>query len=310
MKMRRTFCVFLAVLLLTGCGAKSLTEEGIVQDSADAAMPQEEWDYESAGSANEAGGEKSAVSVTNGGGEERKLIRRFDLSIETKEFDAVLEDVQKKMEESGGYIERSSLDSGSAYYSDYCRYASLTVRIPDGEAEDFVAHLRETANVTAVSESAEDITLQYVDTESRIKALETEETRLLEILEQAETVEEVIAIESRLSEVRYELEAYTSQLRTFDNRIDYSTVEIRIQEVEREVRTESKGFWDQVGERFRTNVYRMGRGAKELAVTFLGSTPYLLAAVVLIGAVVLIVRAVSKRKKKKRERAEELSKKE
>ena len=68
------------------------------------------------------------------------------------------------------------------------------------------------------------MTLQYVDLESHKKALTTEQDRLIELMEQAETVEDIITIEGRLSEVRYQLESMESQLRTYDNKIDYSTV--------------------------------------------------------------------------------------
>ena len=65
---------------------------------------------------------------------------------------------------------------------------------------------------------------------------------ILELLEKAGTVEDIITIEGRLSEVRYQLEAYASQLRTFDNQVDYSTVHINISEVERETKVEPKTF--------------------------------------------------------------------
>ena len=66
----------------------------------------------------------------------------------------------------------------------------------------------------------ENVTLQYVSTESRVKALETEQTRLLELLENAETMEDLLTIEARLTDVRWELENYASQLRVLDNQVN------------------------------------------------------------------------------------------
>ena len=54
----------------------------------------------------------------------------------------------------------------------------------------------------------DDVTLRYVDVDSHKKALETEQERLLALLEKAENVEDIITIENRLSDVRYELENY------------------------------------------------------------------------------------------------------
>lgn len=78
------------------------------------------------------------------------------------------------------------------------------------------------------------------------KALETEQERLLALLEKAENVEDIITIENRLSDVRYELENYESQIRLLDNQIDYSTVYVDISEVSRVTDTGKQGFFEEV----------------------------------------------------------------
>ena len=230
----------------------------------------------------------------------RKLIRTFDINIQTKEFDSVLVGIQTKVQELGGYIEQSSLDGGSAYYKNYNRYSNMTVRIPSDKLDGFVKNVKETANVTYISESTEDITLKYVDAESRKIALETERDRLLELLEKAETVEEIITIESRLSEVRYQLESYASKLRTYDNQVDYSTVYINISEVNREIKVEPKTFWEEVFEEFSDTIYDIGSGFKNFAIWFLGSSPVLLLWGAVIGVVVIVLRKVGKKRKQKK----------
>lgn len=299
-RIKRILCSFLAVMLLTGCGAKALSEESVM-DNASTMMPQSEsmdWKEEPTG---ESVGSESADMFSAAPREStQKLIRKFEISIQTKEFDLVLASVQNKVSELGGYVESSSLAGGSAYEEYDNRYASMSVRIPADQLDGFVENVRETANVTDIYESSEDVTLQYVDVESRTKALETEQQRLLELMEKAETVEDIIAIESRLSEVRYQLESYMSQLRTLDNKIDYSMVQLEIQEVERETKPVSKGFWEQVSERFGNNLYRMGRDVKELAIAVLGSLPYLLVWAALIGAAVFVIRIVVKKKRLQR----------
>ena len=89
------------------------------------------------------------------------------------------------------------------------------------------------SNITYRQENVEDVTLDYVDVESRKKMLETEQQRLLELLETAESLDDILTIESRLTEVQYELDSKESQLRTYDNQIDYSTVYLDINEVVR-----------------------------------------------------------------------------
>lgn len=303
MKMRKLAIILAAALCVTACGASAkyesaasapmaVAEEAAVEEYyEDTAMEMAETE---AGSGVETNADISQTANVN-----RKLIRTFDLSIQTKEFDEVLNGIQTKVQELGGYIENSSLDGGSAYYSHYNRYSNMTVRIPSDKLDGFIANVKETANVTYISESTEDITLRYVDVESRKIALETERDRLLELLEKAETVEDIITIEGRLSEVRYQLESYTSQLRTFDNQVDYSTVHINISEVDRETKVEPKTFWEEVKDRFGDNLYDMGRSIRNLAIGILGSSPYILLLIIFLAVIILAFKHVKNKTKNK-----------
>ena len=297
----RILSVLLVVSLLAGCGAssKEMTSAatmGMVEESAaEEYVTDEMYETETSAGSIEVGMEISETAQVN-----RKLIRTFDIQIQTKEFDDVVAGVQKKVQELGGYIETSSIDSGSMYYSSYNRYGYMTVRIPSDKLDGFVENVKETSNVTSISESTEDITLNYVDVESRKTALETEQGRLLELLEKAETVEDIITIESRLSEVNYQLESYTSKLRTYDNQVDYSTVYISISEVDREKKVEPKTFWEEVAEEFGDSIYGLTRGLRNFAIWFLGSSPYIILWAVIIAAVVLVMKVIGKKKALKR----------
>ncbi len=293
--------VLLAVALtLTACGGSSKEAAAEAPMAMDMAVTEEAAVEEMIEMESAAGSVTTNTDISETAQVNRKLIRTFDMNIDTKEFDQVLNGIQAKVQELGGYIEQSSLDGGSAYYSSYNRYSNMTVRIPSDKLDGFVQNVKETANVTYISESTEDITLRYVDVESRKIALETERDRLLELLEKAETVEDIITIESRLSEVRYQLESYASQLRTFDNQVDYSTVHISIREVDRETKVEPKTFWEEVTEEFGDSLYGIGRDCKNFAIWFLGSSPYLIIWAVVIAAAILVLRAVGKKKKLKR----------
>lgn len=297
MKKRLYFSLFV-VMLMAGCGTSGYE---LANDTAVVATEQSATEEAVEVMAEDAGGIESDMELSEAVQADRKLIRTFELEIETKEFDDVLSDIQTKVAELGGYIENSSLDSGSAYYSTYNRYSSLKVRVPSDQLDGFVAQVKEQANVTYVSESTEDITLQYVDTQSHKTALETEQNRLLELLEAAETVEDLIAIESRLSEVRYQLESYTSQLRIYDNQVDYSTVHITIREVDRETKSEPKTFWEEVGEAFADSLYGIRQGARGLAICVLGAVPYMFLWALVIVAVGIVVRRIRKKKAVKTE---------
>ncbi len=300
----RLLGIMLAASLLAGCGTAKesydmATSEQASTEAAMDAAAMEEYEVNETAALDEAGSIEANTDISQAAQDNRKLIRTFNIQIQTKEFDDVTAGIQAKVQELGGYIESASMDSGSAYYNNYNRYSYMTVRIPSDKLDGFVENIKETSNVTNISESTEDITLNYVDVESRKTALETERDRLLELLEKAETVEDIITIEGRLSEVRYQLESYTSQLRTFDNQVDYSTVHIDITEVDRETKAEPKTFWQEVSENFGNSIYGLGQGIRGLAIWFLGSSPYLVLWAVVIGAVVFTVRIIRRKKQLK-----------
>lgn len=111
---------------------------------------------------------------------------------------------------------------------------------------------------------------------SHKKALETEQARLMELLSTAENMEDLLAIESKLSDIRYEIESYESQLRLLDNQIDYSTVHVEIFEVERMTDAGEKGFFEEIKERFGDNLYKVGHGFRNLIIGILVHYRFLL----------------------------------
>ena len=138
-------------------------------------------------------------------------------------------------------------------------------------------------NVTYRNIYTDDVTLSYVDTESHLKALRTEQETLLGLLEKAETVENIIAIQSRLSEVRYEIESYESRLRTYDDQIDYSTVYLNVSEVERETQVKEETPGEEISRRLSQNWEDLKEDVKRFGINFVSDLPYILVWVVCLG---------------------------
>lgn len=204
-----------------------------------------------------AGGTGSGSSATTAP-VTRKIITTIDIHMESTEYDKCANNIMDAVSRAGGYIEYSDIagsieapgsksvasfgteiadfirpmggDTGSNYRSDR-RYMRLKIRIPQSGISDFVSEIAGFGYVLNKQESAEDVTLKYVDIESRKKALALEQERLLEMLGRAQNVEAIIKLEERLSEVRYMLERYESQMRVLENQINYATVNLSLDEV-------------------------------------------------------------------------------
>ena len=305
-------CLMTASLQI-GCGSAS-KDMAAMESAPMAEAPMEEIYYENgmgmvtAGSSaemkematmDEVAMEEEAVETGNEQTQEvsteRKLIRTVDLNLETENYDYLMEGLEQEIKSLGGYIEYKDAYHGD-YYSSRRRHANITARVPANKLDEFTGKVAEIGNVTYESESVEDVTLQYVDLSSHKKMLVTEQERLMELLENAESMEDIITIESRLSEVRYQIESMESQLRTFDNQVDYSTVHIYVEEVERYTPQPEKSTWDRIKSGFSENVYRVTNGIKNFAIEFIIAIPVLLVWAVVIAVGVLLVRIVLKRK--------------
>ncbi len=293
---------------LTGCGAssKSAATEAAVADSAYLSDDMYSYDnsyYEETASEDydsTASSTENAEKVQDTG---RKLIKNVDMSVETEEFDTLLANVERRIEALGGYIETSNVYNGSAYNSySNLRDANITARIPAEKLDEFLSLVSESSNVISKNENVTDVTLQYVDMQSHKEALQTEQQRLLELLEQAETIDDIITLESRLSDVRYQIESMESQLRTFDNQVSYSTVYLYINEVKTYTQVAEQTRLQRMTGGFVNSLKGIGNGFLDFCVAFVVALPYLVVWAVIIVAVILLIRLIVKKSKKSSEK--------
>ena len=290
----------LLVALLTGCGGSAAQsaasyDSGMVEYAAMA--------DEVAMAPAEGAVLKSATAETNSAAlpANRKWIVTVNLTAETDDLDALRAALDARISALGGYVENQNINNGSSYTSGRrYRSANLTVRIPADSIDGFLQDVGGIANIVRQNKSIEDVTLNYVATESRLKALEAEETRLLELLAQAENMSDLLEIEQRLSEVRYELENYGSQKRLYDNQIDYATVYISIEEVQEYTPVEEPTFWERIRKGFKDNLEGVGDDLLDVLVWFIVSLPYLVVFAIVITIGILIAKRIRRRRAAKK----------
>ena len=277
--------------LLTGCGAEA------PQAAMD--MPMEE--EMAAENGLSAAGSPEAPALPDS----RKWVITCHVEAETEDLDGMLQRVTEALQTLQGYVENQELYNGSQYAGRQYRSAGLTLRVPAEKLEEFLEALSESANVVSSSRNVEDITLQYTDTETRLTALRTEEQRLLELMEQAESMADLLVIEQRLTEVNYEIENITSRLRTYDNQVDYATVHLRLEEVREYTPVEEPGFFQKVSDGFLKSLKGVGQGAVDLLAGLIIILPYLAVWALAGFAVYLIIRACIRRAGRKKKAAPE-----
>ena len=292
--MKKFVSLFLAFLvatsccpIFTGCGSKAaskapnLKAETYAEDAAgdcDATADNETLEMSESPSSTK----ESSTVKTN-----RKIIETIDLSLQTKEFDTLIDKINKKVSELGGYVEASDIE-GREINSKDNRWAEITLRVPSNKSGKFGDYISKNSVVVSRAVSTEDVTLNYVDTESRVKALEAEKKSLEKLLENAESVEDIISIRSQLTNVIYEIERMKSQLRTYDNLIDYTTVNITVNEVERTEIVEKQSVWQKIGTNLKNNFGDMWEMLVALFVFLVSAIPFLIPIALVVLLIVLI----------------------
>lgn len=282
----------------------------------EAPMMEETADY---GYDNGAGDSTTALSETQANASvaaNRKLIKTVSMDVETLEFDNYISLLNQEVANVGGYIEYEYSSNGSQYDNyKVLKHSSITVRVPDSKLDDFVGKVSGAGSVVNKTTSTEDVTLSYVDTESKKEMYLAEQESLLALLEKAETIEDITYLTERLTQIRYNIESMESTLRVYDDLVDYATVRLSIQEVEVltpvvVVEPEPKTTKEIIAEGFKASCQNVFNDIRDGFVNFVIRLPYIVRTLVILAviggiifAAIKIFIAIIKKKSNKKKKA-------
>ena len=304
---KRVFAILVSSLcaaaLLAGCGGSSASEPAkadyAAAEESGAYYDYEEPEYEMAtDDVYEYGENRDTASGSDDvptdsqiqSNSNRKLIKTVNMSAETRQFDELVANVMSRINSLGGYAESTDI-SGNTYNSKSARSAHIVARIPAENLDGFVKSISEESNITSKNESAEEVTLQYADVEAHKESLKIEQDRLNQLLEQADDLETIIALEDRLTQVRYEIESYESRLRTMNNQVVFATVNLSIQEVKEYTPepVEELTFGQRLTESFLDSCAEAWETVQDFVIGFVSLLPMLLVLLFILAVVALIV---------------------
>ena len=290
MKIRRIIALLVLACILTGCG-------GVAMDSMESGAVNNSGSFDGIYEEFAPGDPGSGAQLSD-----QKLITTVEINAETEDLDALMPQLSDHIAQLGGYVEFQNTYYGSAYSSYRHRSANMTIRIPADKLSDFLLHVEGASNVISKQQSQDNVTLQYVDTESRVAALKAERDRLMELLEQAGDLSDLLKIEERLTDVLYDLESTTAKLRSLDNQVSYATVNLYIDEVKILTETQEQTVWQRIGSGFGENLRNIGEDIVDFFVWLVTYSPQL---IIIGGIIYLIVRTVRRAIKKRRARKTE-----
>ena len=289
-KIITTLLALTLALTLEGCGGSASSGNSFYKADqtapAKAAEGYWEGDYvtnESAYTADSYGGTEAAPARR-----EAKLIYTAELELETTAFDDAITALDDLVAESKGYYEDRSVRQGGY------RYGSFTVRVPAAEYDDFCRQAGEVCHLLYANSSAQDISDSYYDTDSRLQSARAKLARLQELLAKAENMQDIITIESAISDTQWQIDNLSGTLRDYDSLVDYATVRIDLREVYQlsDAAQAPLTFGQKLANAFASGLRNVGSAAEDFAMWLAYSWVWLL---LLAAAAVVIVRIVRRR---------------
>ena len=299
--------IITAALIFSACGGSTSTKDAIAAAPAAPAAPMAPQYKASASMAPmmeaedmEMAEEMGIVANTASGGsantaavaQQRKIIKHSNMDLETKDFDTAFAQITDAVSRSGGYIESQNISGQSMRNKDryYERSANINARIPAEKLDEITGTIGGICNVTSHWEGIDDITDSYFDVEARLNTMRLQEERLLDILSKAESLEDIITLEAKLSDVRYEIESLTARIRRMDSQVAYSYLNLNLREVVeyQNVASAPKTFGERISDAFVRSGNRL-RNFFEGAVIFaIEDLPLMLIRIVIFAVIVVV----------------------
>ncbi len=304
--MKKRLCFILVLALACSCLFACGKVEGNYSAEGNSAGTNSSANNQKIDGISDSAGKSSGDTQTSDAEKNRKLIKDVSIQAETLEFDNCVEFLRSKVSFYNGYVESSNITGSSVNQKNPNRSAKFVLRVPTQNLEEFVNLIGENVSVMSKTENTKDVTLAYIETESQAKALRIEMDRLLEWMEKANNVNEMIELEERLSQVRAALEYQESILRNYDNLVEFSKITVDLSEVVKITPLAEKKESNVFGRMWRglcKSAKNLGHGLLEFLVWFVSALPYL---IFFAGIVVLMIWVCKKIDKKEKKKAEQL----
>lgn len=171
-----------------------------------------------------------------GGRDDRLVIRNAGMSLRVDDVPTGVESVRSLAQRYRAEITELYVDTATEgerpldAETDGPTSAQITVRVAAKGLDRMTADLEKLGVVLSQTASASDVTEQYVDLDARLKNLRAEEARLRAFFDRAESVKDLLAVQSELSRVRGEIEAMTAQVTYLERQVARATLTISLSE--------------------------------------------------------------------------------
>jgi len=285
-----TAIVCLSLIFLSACGADQMdfAEDSMMVRGLE---PQNHYDMESPEMARSENYYGKSTYPEQGTSDIRYIIQSGSMNITVKDTRLTVNTIRNLAVQLSGTISNLSLyEIREGQFS-----ADITIRIPADKFDRAIEELNALGKVNYISTDEHEVTLQYIDLESRLNNQIAQEKRLVEILDMAENVEEVLEVERELYRVRGEIESMTARFNHLKDQVSYSTLYLSLKEEAIPTTDISVGAFDNI----RTRVKEAFTGSVNFILHALSTLIVIMAAMlpvlVVLAPVGIIVWLIVKR---------------
>jgi len=236
--------VLTALAILAGCasgsavsrdsGNQTMETTAAAMPAADYASEQAKGGFAPAGSGN-SGSEPGSGTVT---GFERKIVRNASIGLEVVDVAAAYDQILAYAQARQGYETMRNEQKSEDWLVLYA-----TIKIKPEELDGLIDYASTLGNALRTEISTDDITTNYYDTQTRLKTMEKSLERYTEFLDRAETIEEVLQVQSYINQLTVEIESMKGMLRVWDSMLAESTVNFEIRQIDDPVQIKKEITW-------------------------------------------------------------------
>jgi len=159
---------------------------------------------------------------------DRKIVKNGYMTLEVNDIPEAIAGITGVANELNGYVV-SSDQSGTKDIT----YGRIAIRIPSDRFDEALGKLRKlAAKVPNESTSSQDVTEEYTDLQAQLRNLEATEAQYLELLKKAEKVEDILAVQRELSNVRGQIEQIKGRIQYLERTSDMALIEVNLQKTQ------------------------------------------------------------------------------
>lgn len=160
---------------------------------------------------------------------QRIILKNASLTITVENPGEKTDDIVLMAESMGGWVVTSSTSTLNNRVGEEVTSGSVTIRVPAERLNEALERIKSgTLSIDNETITGQDVTQEYVDISSRLDNFKAAEQQLQSIMDSADTVEDVLAVQQELTSVRGEIESLQGRINFFDEAAAFSSIRVEV----------------------------------------------------------------------------------